>query len=580
MSRPTLSALLALALHAAALATGGDERSDDLPPAPAFHVESDDAHVRVSWDGHAVDVATVRRPGRYDWHRKVIVQPSHVEVEDTVTNRADDVIGVPLEYAVPGSAADVRLGGQTVGVRTTLYDPWNPTVFVADAGAGAGVVAEDDVLRQQLKLRFDPATARASLATDMLCLAPGDATTLRWSVYPLARARYADFVNTVRRDWGANRTVPGSWAWFTPDHILAMDDAALRAALAHQGTEIASLAGGWVDSRRVSTPTVIGFGSYVADDTFADYRGRIRGAIEKLKRARPGLRALAYFNAQRDSAPDAPTRYRDSLLVTPAGAPERVDWKGRYTPAWSMVPTTSNAFGRRMDEIARAMHSLGADGLYWDEIDETDFRAPRVTTGAWDNRTCMLSADGGVQQKVGLVNLLSAEAKRGYASHGLVLGNGPATTSGWRQSAEIRMIESFHDPSWVTFAHLCTPLGYVGFTDRSWDTVLRTVEAGLLVAGGRLDYDYDVLARMFPFTPRYLDAGTLWGEERVVTTRSGALRWRTSCPAVRAFRYDGDGKEHAATWTTTHDEDVVRVDIDLAPREMAVIECPTPAASR
>jgi hypothetical protein len=225
-----------------------------------------------------------------------------------------------------------------------------------------------------------------------------------------------------------------------------------------------------------------------------------------------------------------------------------------------------------MRGVIGAMRELGADGLYWDEMDGVDFRAPRTTTSQWDGRSCVLGDDGAVRAKIGLVNLLSEEVKLGYAGAGVILGNVPPTTRRFTERPDLRMVEAHHAEAWGAFAHLSSPLGYIGDRD-DWAMVVERVEEGLLVAGTRLDYPYDIPARMFPFTPEYIQPGTLRGRERIITTRAGTHGWQ-SCPgAVRAFRYDRSGHEHAADWRLKRRRGGAFLRVHLETGEAAVIEC-------
>jgi hypothetical protein len=464
------------------------------------------------------------------------------------------------------------VGGQPAPEGADAYNPWNPTVFVPAESGGVGLLAEDDVLRNQLHVDNDIKSRTAGLRTDMFCLGPGDTATLVWSLYPTAERSYWDFINTVRVDWGVNRTVPGSYIWFQPDGILAMDDGMLRDRLARQRVAIASSGGGWVDPKRAERPPLIGFGTFVMGAEFASFRSRLRDAVAKLHAARPGIKVLTYFDAQRDSSPDADTRYRDSLLIGPGGRPELTDWQGRFSRTWSMVPTRDNGFGRAMRGVPGEMRALGADGLYWDEIDAVGFSAPRVTHDAWDGRTCQLESDGTVAARLGLANLLSESAKLGYAADGpFVLGNGPPTTRRFQDRADVHMIEAQHNDVWGALAHLSTPLGYLS-SRRDWNIVLKKIDEGLLIAGIPMDYPHDLVARAFPFTPEYIQGGTLRGRERIITTVSGEHGWSTKGGAVRVFRYDAEGKEHEATWTPRERDGGVYVRVELGPREAAIIE--------
>jgi hypothetical protein len=543
-----------------------------LPVPPAFDAGADDTAVHVSWQGHAHDVRTTVIGGPHRLERSLERLPTHVVVRDTFVNTNSGPIGLRVRYAAATDATWVHLGGRIDPDVADAYSPWNPTVFTPVAGGGLGLVAEDDVLRQQLYVDFQDADDTTGMRTDMLCLGPGERQTLVWSIYPVATDDYWDFLNTLRADWRVNRTVPGSFTWFNPDAVLAMPATELRAALARQGTTIAAMLGGWVDRQRPERPPLIGFGTYVLGPEFADYRRRIADAVAALKGAGPGLRVLVYFDAQRESAPDATRRFADSVLRDVDGKPEQVDWGREYAPAWGMVPTGDDAFGRALHDVVAAMRGLGADGVYWDEMDGVDFREPRLTSTRSDGHSCVLADDGTVRAKIGLVNLLSEPVKLEYAEQGMVLGNVPPTTRRFTDRPDLRMVEAHHAESWAPFAHLTTPIGYVG-DRRDWPTVLQKIDEGLLVAGIGLDVPYDILARMFPFTPEYLQPGTLRGRERIVTTRAGVHGWRDCPGAVRAFRYDDAGHEHTASWRVKRNHGGAFVRVALAKGEAAVIEC-------
>ncbi len=546
-----------------------------LPAPPAFEVESDRDVVRVAWQGERREIRTVVTGGAHERQRQVARVADRIEVRDTITNTSDAIIGLHVRHAFATDAAWMHLGGRIDPDVADAYSPWNPTVFTPVGSGGLGLVAEDDVFRQQLFVDVDAASATIGMRTDMLCLAPGERQTLVWSIYPVRTPSYWDFINAVRADWRVNRTVPGSFIWFTPDAVLGTPPETLRAALERQGTSVASMFGGWVDPRRPEKPPIIGFGTAVLGAPFAAYRERLRSAVQRLESARPGLRVLLYFDSQRDSAPDAERRFADSLLVGLDGRPERVDWAGEFTPSLGMVPTASNAYGRALHDVVAAMRELGADGLYWDEMDGVDYRAPRVTTGTWDGKSCALAADGAVEMKLGLVNLLSDAVKAEYAADaGMVLGNVPPTTRRFTERADLRMVEAESSEPWGPMAHLTTPLAYIG-NRRDSAMVRAKIDEGLLPVSARFDVEHDITARLFPFTPEYLQPGTLRGRERIVTTQSGTHGWR-SCPgSVRALRYDAAGHEQRATddWHVKRRRGGAYVRVRLAAGEAAIIEC-------
>lgn len=432
-------------------------------------------------------------------------------------------------------------------------------------------MAEDDVFRQQLVVEYDRDGSAIALRTDMLCLAPGDRATLVWSAYPTRSDSYWDFINTVRDDWGVNRTVPGTYMWLHTDDVLAAPPAELQDALASHAVAIASLWGGWVDPRPRGGPPRLGFGADVAGAAFADYRERIRAAVARLKAVRPGLVVLLPFDAQRESAPDTPGRYSSELLCDLDGKLERTTWRGRSSPAWGVVPMAGEPLGDALEAAATTLRGLGADGLYWDEMDGVDYERPRFTTARWDGRSCLLTPGGAVRARVGLANLLSAELKFAIADDQAILANMPPTTRRFQERSDLRMVEAQRHDAWGPFTHLSTPLAYIGARN-DWATVLEQIDDGLLIAGTPPDYQYGLPARMFPFTPEYVQPGTLRGRERIVTTRSGTHGWLGRVGALRAYRYDAAGEEHEAHWPVKVRPEGTFIHVRLEPDEAAVIE--------
>lgn len=530
------------------------------PLAPTvFTADADPQRLDVAWRGGGATVrTTVAAPDGLRRTRTLVVHPTHVEVHDAFVHDGPDLAAIRVRHAVASDAAQVHVAGSPDPSAKEVYAPWNPTVFTPVGAGGVGLVAEDDAFRQQVVADF--AGGAAGLRTDLLCLAPGDAYTMVWSVWPLAHGDYWDFVAAVRTVWGSNATIPGAYAWFQPDAILAMSDAALAAALRRQHVGVISMWGGWVDPQDAHRPPRIGFGTSVLGDAFTPLRGRLAAAIAKLHAARPGLRVLPYLDVQRDGA-EPPV---DERLVPPGGAVERSDFGGRFTPAYGVVPRAGGALGNRLVTLARTMDQLGGDGLYWDEIDGVDYTRPRLTTARWDGRSCV----GGA--RVGLANLLSDDVKVALVRDRFVLGNGPPTTRRL-QAGALRIVEMQHGRDWDAFAHLTSPLGYLGGA-RDWSAVTALLARGLLPAGTRLDYAWQLGGRLFPFTPESIRPGTLRGRERIVTLRSGTHGWPSDTGAVRAFRFDAAGREHRADWRVRYRDGGAWVRVELAPHEVAVIE--------
>src|SRR5262249_36962439 len=113
---------------------------------------------------------------------------------------------------------------------------------------------------------------------------------------------------------------------------------------------------------------------------------------------------------------------------------------------------------------------------------------------------------------------------------------------------------------------------YVG-NRADFATARARIDEGLLPIGISMNAEHDLFGRLFPFTPEYLQPGTLRGRERIVTTESGTHGWRDCPGAVHAFRYDASGREPAADWRVQRDAGGASVRVRLAAGEAAILEC-------
>ena len=513
----------------------------------------------------------------YTLRRTVRFLPRRVEVTDEISNaHADAKLGLLVRHEAdlaPFPEAGVRLAGNADVSLNDYHAPANPSVHIALGDFGVGLLCEDDVFRNQARLFFDADSGGAGLRTEMLLLQPGETYALRWSVYPVASRDYYDFINLVRADWGANYTVEGAWCFFTPDMILDMAEETLQEALERLGVNFACSWGGWVD--RKADPKRIGFGTGVLEDYWADYRRRLREATERLRRAKPGITVLVYYDSQRDTRADAGELYPDSLLTNARGQHMSTEWSGQYSLTWSMVATLANSFGRAMLDVVDAyMDDIGADGLYWDEMENVAYGYPLLTYAIPDGRSCLLDpATYTIRQEVGITTLLGEEHRlavidRTRAKGGTLMGNGPTTTRRLLERRVQRMVEIQHNDYWCHEGNLDSPLGYAS-SRRDFGNVTRALAMATLLVGTRLDYEYETCRYTFPFTPIELHHGYLLGQERIITLHSGRYGWPGETVPCRLLLFDAEGRLRETREVTAGPE---RVAVELGEGEVAILE--------
>jgi hypothetical protein len=241
-----------------------------------------------------------------------------------------------------------------------------------------------------------------------------------------------------------------------------------------------------------------------------------------------------------------------------------------------MVATLHNTFGRDMlAAVDRYRGEIGADGLYWDELENVAYGAPLITYNMADGHSCLLDPKTyTIRREIGITTLLGeghrlAVIERARRNGGMVMGNGPATTRAMLATQVPRMVEIQHNDYWCYEGHLGSPLGYMS-SRTDFGNVVRALSLACLPVGTRYDYPHEISRYLFPFTPLELHAGYLLGKERIVTLHSGSYGWPGVRCRVVVRRFDREGKL-AATETRTlapHQ----RTPVVLAEGEVAVLE--------
>ncbi|NLF69479.1 MAG: hypothetical protein GX575_10545 [Candidatus Anammoximicrobium sp.] len=531
-----------------------------------------------SWTQRIVSPTRLEAAGpHYRLTRTVRFGPVKIEVADELTNLDPQApLGLVVRHEVSLAAlADpaVRLAGNPDPAVSDYYSPANPSVHVRLADQGLGMLAEDDVFRNQARLFCGAEPPVAGLRTEMLRLGPGESQTLRWSIWPVAGPDYFDFVNLVRADWGANFTVPGAWTFFHPDSILNQTPEQIREKFQRLGIRFACYCGGWVDHKHDRKR--IGFGTGVLDDYWADFRSRLRQAAVRIREACPEVKVLVYYDTQRDTSETGHERFRDSWLVGPTGQPLSTEWGGVYSLTWSMVATLENSFGGVMlQAVERYRGEIGADGLYWDEMEGVAYGTPLVTYNMADGHSCLIDPKTyAIQREIGITTLLGeghrlAVIERARRNGGAVMGNGPACTRAMLATGVPRMVEIQHNDSWCYEGNLGTPLGYMS-SRMDFGNVVRALQMACLPVGTRYDYPHEISRYLFPFTPLELHAGYLLGRERIITLHSGSYGWPDGPCRVAVRHFDRDGK---LTKTEVSADRTAQTAVQVGSGEAVVIE--------
>jgi len=516
---------------------------------------------------------------QYRVHRKVRFTPRRVEIADTFVNlNANEPLGLLVRHDLRLEGKphpQVRLAGSPDPSLDNYYAPANASVHVVVGSTAMGILCEDTVFQNQARLYYEHAPPRAGIRTEMLYLPPSGSRTLEWAVYPVASRDYFDFINLVRQDRDSNFTVQGPWTFFNPHTIRKASVETLREQFDRLGINYACYCGGWVDWKRDKKK--IGFGTGVMDPYWAPFRQALKEAAAKLRKARPGIKVLMYYDTQRDTSDGGEQRFRDSWLTNAEGQQLTTNWSGRYSLTRSMVATLDDSFGRAMlGVVERYMDDMGADGPYWDEMECTGYGSPLLTYSMPDGCSCILDPKTyTIVRPVGVTTLLGEGHRlevidRVRGKGGTLLGNGPPCTRALLAKKVQRMVEIQHNDYWCYQGNLDTPLGYAS-SRMDFGNWIRALKMATLLVGTRYTYEHEISPYVFPFTPIELHHGYLLGRERIITLHTGTYGWPEDTSLVICHRFDKEGKRHAVDWPTTFRKGRTQTKVDLGQDEAAVL---------
>ncbi|MGD9494793.1 MAG: hypothetical protein AB7Y46_00655 [Armatimonadota bacterium] len=476
-------------------------------------------------------------------------------MSDHFTNTGDEPVGIRIRHRLrllDGRADRVNFGGLEDPARVVDADLASaPYLFLPRDDSGVALVATDDLLRQHARFEFDEANQTAGLTDDWFGLHPGDSYTIVWAVYATDTGSVFDIINLLRQDWLPEPfIIEGGINFFEPDAILAYDDEELRRHLEELNINITMSQGGWVDRQLMMAGTPnIGHGPIVTTDLYADYRDRLRRAIEKLRRLRPGIKCLIYYDPKLVAGENLLERYSDAIVRNRDGSPRSYQAETQYGAELALVlPTLNNSLGQEILEKIPTMilDEIGADGLYWDEMRYgfngwPDYAHPDGNTFEIDKQTGEIIAECGAPEIAWLdfkIALLKAFESRGA----LVVGNTPPGTLTEFSYPTPRFCENMiphHGLSTILKTALFTPISYAGYSvyhdpavreaDFLEDIARKVRDANLYLFSAPMFYHLftgpNLATYEYPITPIELDAGLIIGRERIITLRPGSFGW-------------------------------------------------------
>ncbi|MBU0606618.1 MAG: hypothetical protein KKI08_01975 [Armatimonadetes bacterium] len=495
----------------------------------------------------AADRTVIRGTAKeYTLERTVRFAGDHVEVADKLTNLTDEAIGLAFDnrLTTPGDEITTAwLGGNPDPASNLNPGLENTTAFVNGTRSGCGLLAQDDVYRIQAATYWDQG---AGIRSDSFALAPRATYTVRWSLYPVARADYYDFINLARRDLGVNFTVAGGFQF----GLSAASEEACAEMAAQRGLKFMS-SGVWFNREG---PIKCYHGEHMLQATALQQNLRERCAM--IRRATPEVKSLIYIHAFINTDPEGPRKHPDARITLADGT--QYENKG-YTASCgipflynypALEPENSYVAAlKRVIDMCLDRNQIGADGIYWDEL---DWISTKYTYDRWDGHSAELDDQHRIKAKRSYVHLLARDAKVALIDYisskgGLLIANSAPTSETLTKLHFPRFVETAS--GWFPArAHLYTPLSLGDhLTVKDFPGLLKDIREKLM--WGSLYYYYTtpkqpyptITQHMFPFTPVELHHGWLLGQERILTAVPGTFTLGDA-HQVRVYWYDAAGK--------------------------------------
>ncbi len=480
--------------------------------------------------------------GSYKVQRRFEILPGRIKVQETYANTGNELVGVIFEHALllPEKPKKIlRCGRETELANSSSGS--NPSIVALLSAQVAGLVAEDDIFRNQHYLQ--KTEHELIIGNRSLGLGPGAEHRLEWSIFLLESTSYYDFVNAVRQAWGSNFTWQGPLAFprsekITDWNVSNVTPAFIRRYLHENPVRLVMthLATSPSIPRSKSTLEHPWIGHGTAIPQFDWWCGRTAVLVKTMREVAPEVEVYAYLHKNLCSEPGYAEKYRDSAALGQDGSVLRAGDLELFQP------TLNNSYGKALAEVYRyIVTELGAH-LYLDEI------CLSVTAAApypeWDN--CSVEINPSTHQvvrKLSAPNLLIRpwlEEMIAFLKQNnrKLLANGPPVTRTLQDHHFQHFVEAGAGESGLIAAHLSTPLAWQGYVVGlpAYKYFQESLNHGALT----LTWSGVWNDHLFPFTPLEIGAGYLIGEERIVTRISGLFGWGDDSQA-EVKMYNGKG---------------------------------------
>jgi len=531
----------------------------------------------------------------YKLDRTIRLLPTHVNVQDTLTNLTGEPIAVLFKNNLVTQGRNIvsacLAGAECRAAKTDAPLQGNPTLLLQKPGLGLGFVALDDVFIIQSKGDFGP--DRSSIGSTQFALDKGASYTLEWSLYLNSTADYYDFINQIRADEGRNGKVEGGMALYY-DRFLGRRGVPTQEYFTLRNIK-------YINFTSLDHP---------ADDPQVTVDGidflrypkemeRVKTQAAGIYKVCPDVKAMFHVAHSLYCTNKPEETFPDSRVITASGK-QGIYYEGqegaylsdqRKKEGWhwyALYPTLDNSFGKELMRSADVMvDEMGCKGVFMDGF--MTAYGGEYTYDRWDGHTAEIDPKSKtITRKVGSVLLLSQDALAAFSRKmrdkgaQVVANNSVITRTIGKETYIVWDKELVEDASTHLAPSVVTLSNAYNFTNEMefyYDTLNKLKLGSLAFYYG--DYPNDgkdfftrppMVSREFPITFQEIHSNYVKGQERLITAKPGVYGWAGDSELHCAHRYDAQGWEIPADFLTTVDEHGVRTEVTLNEKEAAVVE--------
>lgn len=489
--------------------------------------------VELTDGGRAVDTP------HYRVRRTVTKHADRLHVSDRITNTSDEDQPVMVRHSVDAGAdlRSVGIGGLNIEAqRYQVNQGSHPASVALYEDAGIGLLSEDDLMRSQaMNCRHGNVIG---IHNDRLVVARGSTVELEFSIYPLEKPDTFALINRIRRNWGTNFTIPGSFAFMKQRApVTKMTDEQFKAHLEGKSARFICSSMGYYNGVWAHGTSFKHTDPSAENELFA-----------RARRLMPAVKTFFYLHCYISVHEDDKATYAADRLLRPDGS--QADYRDAKYPIF--IPREGSAFAKAQDElIDLRFEALDLDGIYWDEIAYSAYMYDY--SDLWDGLSAAIDPQSHrITRKIANVTLATLpwrlRAAKRMLARGMLIGNGAPLTRTFTKLQFPRFIET-GSISNLTKGQLYTPIALGDhLTERTPVDCYRNMLDALDYGAVYYWYHDQIVATeptftsvMFPITPIELGPGYVIGRERILTNRSGCFGWGDA-NEFEAVVFDDQGK--------------------------------------